>query len=43
MLGLNAMIGVSGILWATPIADAIALVIGLFLFVPYFKKIGLSG
>lgn len=42
MLGLNAMIGVSGILWATPIADAIALVIGLFLFIPHFKKIGFS-
>ena len=42
MLGLNALIGVSGILWATPIADAIALVIGLFLFIPYFKKIGFS-
>lgn len=43
MLGMNAMVGVTGILWATPIADTIALVIGLFMFVPYYKKIGLSG
>lgn len=39
MLGLNALIGVSGILWATPIADTIALIIGLFMFVPYIRKI----
>ena len=39
MLGLNAMIGVTGILWATPIADAIALIIGLLMFVPYIRRI----
>lgn len=39
MIGLNALIGVKGILWATPIADFTALVISLALFLPFYKKL----
>lgn len=39
MLALNYLIGIRGIAWATPLADWIALVVSLILFVPYINKI----
>lgn len=39
MILFNKVYGIDRIAWATPIADQIALVIALLLFVPYLKKI----
>ncbi len=39
MLLLNKAIGISGIAWATPIADWIAFVISTSLIIPYLKKL----
>ncbi len=39
MFLFNAVIGVSGIAWATPIADALALCVSLGLTLPYLKKL----
>jgi len=39
MLALNYLIGIKGIAWATPLADWLALIVSLFLFVPYIKNI----
>ncbi|WP_298034496.1 MATE family efflux transporter [uncultured Dysosmobacter sp.] len=38
MIFLNASFGVRGIAWATPLADWIALVVSLLLFLPYINK-----
>lgn len=39
MLTLNYFIGINGIAWATPLADWLALLVSLLLFVPYLNKI----
>ena len=39
MLLLNKAMGISGIAWATPFADWVALVISLVLFVPYIRRL----
>lgn len=39
MLFFNKVIGISGIAWATPVADALALVVSLALTIPYLKKL----
>ncbi len=39
MLTLNYFIGINGIAWATPLADWLALIVSLLLFVPYINKI----
>jgi putative efflux protein, MATE family len=39
MFILNATLGVKGIVWATPIADFLAMVISIFLFVPIWRKL----
>lgn len=38
MLLFNSLIGIDGIAWATPLADALALVVSLALTIPYLKK-----
>jgi len=43
MLTLNYFIGIRGIAWATPLADWLALIVSLSLFVPYIKKIKKEG
>lgn len=40
MIGLNSLMGIRGIAWATPVADWLALAVSLVLFVPFIKKIG---
>lgn len=39
MFLFNGMIGISGIAWATPLADALALVVSLILTIPYLKRL----
>lgn len=39
MIGLNHFIGINGIAWATPLADWLALIVSLCLFLPYINKI----
>lgn len=39
MLVLNATVGIKGVAWATPLADALALCVSLALIVPYLKKL----
>lgn len=39
MIILNRSIGINGIAWATPLADWLALIVSLLLFVPYINKI----
>lgn len=39
MIALNRLIGINGIAWATPLADWLALLISLFVFLPYMNKI----
>lgn len=44
MLLFNGMLGISGIAWATPLADAMALLVAAVLVLPYLKKLtGTSG
>ena len=38
MILLNTAVGVSGIAWATPIADFTALAISACLFIPYMRE-----
>lgn len=38
MFLMNTLVGVTGIVWATPIADACAMLISLVLFIPFWKK-----
>lgn len=40
MFAFNRLIGVQGIAWATPLADALALLIAAMLLLPYLKKLG---
>lgn len=39
MLLFNGIAGISGIAWATPVADALALVVSVVLIVPYLRKL----
>ena len=39
MTGLNRVIGINGIAWATPLADWLALIVSLLLFIPYINQI----
>lgn len=39
MLLLNALAGISGIVWATPIADVLALMVSAALLLPYLKRL----
>ncbi len=39
MIVLNHFIGINGVAWATPIADWLALIVSLLLFLPYLNKI----
>ena len=38
MIALNALIGIRGIAWATPLADWMALLVSLCLFLPYLRR-----
>jgi len=42
MFIMNSLAGASGIPWATPISDFLAMVTALILFIPYWKKINLE-
>ena len=39
MFMMNVIAGANGIPWATPIADCLAMVTSLILFVPYWKRV----
>lgn len=39
MIALNYFIGINGVAWATPLADWLALIVSLLLFIPYMNKI----
>jgi len=39
MLVLNSVLGANGIVWATPIADFTAMIVAIFLFLPFWKKL----
>jgi len=39
MIALHSFIGIKGIAWATPLADWLALIVSLILFLPYINKI----
>jgi len=39
MMILNHLIGIKGIAWSTPLADWLALIVSLLLFLPYMNKI----
>lgn len=39
MFLMNALLGVNGIVWATPIADFSAMLIAIVLFLPFWKKL----
>ena len=39
MLLMNALLGVSGIAWATPIADLLAMITALALFIPFWRRL----
>lgn len=39
MLLMNHLVGVNGIAWATPIADGIAMITAIGLFIPFYKKL----
>ncbi len=42
MFILNRLFGINGIAWATPVADLGSMLIGLILFVPFWKKLDIS-
>ncbi|MDE5804481.1 MAG: MATE family efflux transporter [Lachnospiraceae bacterium] len=42
MFLMNALAGVNGIAWATPMADCCAMLTGIILFVPFWKKLRLA-
>lgn len=42
MFLLNALVGVYGIAWATPMADFFAMAAGIVLFVPFWKKLTIA-
>ncbi len=39
MFLMNALLGVNGVVWATPIADFCAMLVSIVLFLPFWKKI----
>lgn len=39
MLLLNAHLGISGVAWAMPLADALALIVSIALIIPYLKRL----
>lgn len=39
MLLLNIWVGVYGVAWATPIAELIAMIIGIIIFIPTLRQI----
>lgn len=39
MFLFNHLIGINGVAWATPLTDALALVVSLILTIPYLKKL----
>lgn len=39
MFLMNSLVGVNGIVWATPIADLCAMVVAVILFVPFWKRL----
>lgn len=39
MLLLNRLAGVDGIVWATPIADAMAMGVAIALFIPFWRRL----
>lgn len=39
MIALNYFIGINGVAWATPLADWLALIVSLLLFLPYINRI----
>jgi len=39
MFLLNSLMGVYGIIWATPIADFIAMIVAVLLFLPFLRKL----
>lgn len=39
MLIFNKLVGISGIAWATPLADGLAMIVSLCLTLPYLKKL----
>ena len=39
MFLMNALLGVNGIAWATPIADLLAMLTALILFIPFWRKL----
>lgn len=41
MLVMNHLIGVNGIVWATPIADVISLIASIICFIPFWRKLQL--
>jgi Na+-driven multidrug efflux pump len=38
MFLMNSLLGVNGIVWATPIADCSAMLMAIVLFLPFWKK-----
>ena len=39
MFIMNALAGVNGIVWATPIADFGAMVVAIILFIPFWRRL----
>lgn len=39
MLLLNHFVGVNGIVWATPISDVVAMIVGIILFIPFWRQL----
>ena len=39
MFIMNALIGVNGIVWATPIADVGGMIASIFVFTPFWKRL----
>ncbi|MBP1552977.1 MAG: hypothetical protein J6B21_02375, partial [Oscillospiraceae bacterium] len=39
MFVMNALIGVNGIVWATPIADVSGMIASIFVFTPFWKRL----
>lgn len=39
MFLMNALAGVDGIVWATPIADFLAMIAALILLIPFLRKL----
>lgn len=36
---LNHLVGVNGIVWATPVSDLIAMLVGILLFIPFWRQL----